>query len=562
MVYLGFAVLVTLLLPCPALGAESQMKADLVITNARVWTGETNAKSNATAIAVKDGAIVALGDDESAASHIGSSTRRIDAKGRRVIPGITDSHTHIIGGGLQLARISLRDVEDKQAFIRAVAEDAAGKKKGEWVLGGRWSVDSWSDPTSPDKRWLDPVTGDTPVFLSRMDGHQALVNSAALKIAGITADGPDDPVGGQIVRDDKTGEPTGILKESAMELVRRHIPEPSADQRYEALKRAMRHANEYGVTAIQDLSEPADLAVVGRAHAEESLTIRITAYLSVETWSDHIPLVKSFPVNDNWLRVAGLKGYMDGSLGSHTAYMRHAYDDIDEHADYPRGQLTAFAADQDKLRSEITAAMKAGLQPAIHAIGDEANHLLLDAYEHALESIGKTAISPRIEHVQHLLESDIERFAKLGVIASMQPAHKADDARYAEKRIGERRLPGSYAYRKLVDSGAQVIFGSDWPVVTLNPFAGIDAAVTARSVEGEVWLPSHSLTVEEALRAYTLAPARAIGKDRELGSIAVGKRADLVILAHDPLTIPAEKLGDVGVAMTIVDGRVVYQRGE
>lgn len=543
-------------------GAESQVKADLVIVNARIWTGEPGSDPNATAVAVKDGGFVAIGDDESVASLIGSSTRQIDAEGRRVIPGITDSHTHIIGGGLQLARISLRDVADKRAFVRAVAEDASNKQEGEWVLGGRWSVDSWPDPSSPDKGWLDPVTGNTPVFLSRMDGHQALVNSAALRIAGITARGPDDPVGGQIVRDEKTGEPTGILKESAMELVRRHIPAPSPDQRYEALKRAMRHANEHGVTAIQDLSEPLDLAVFGRAHRDNSLTIRITAYLSVETWSHHIPLVKNFPIKDNWLRVAGLKGYMDGSLGSHTAYMRHVYDDLDHQAEYPRGQLTAFAVDQEKLRGEVTAAMKAGLQPAIHAIGDEANHLLLDAYEHALESAGKTNLQPRIEHVQHLLESDIERFAKLGVVASMQPAHKADDARYAEKRIGEGRLAGSYAYRRLVDSGAIVIFGSDWPVVTLNPFAGIDAAVTARSVEGRVWLPSHSLSVKEALHAYTLAPARAIGKDGDLGSIAVGKRADLVILADDLMTIPDEKLGDVRVAMTIVDGRVVYQRGE
>ena len=540
--------------------------ADLAIINGRIWTGVEPEKadpghpSKATALAVVSQAIVAVGDDSAVRSWIGPSTKVIDARGRRVIPGITDSHTHLISGGFQLGRLALRDVPGKEEFVRAVEAAARSKKSGQWILGGRWSVESWERPQSPSKSWLDPVTRDIPVFLTRMDGHQALVNSAALRLAGIDANGPRDPVGGEIVRDPGTNEPTGILKESAMDLVRETIPEPTTAERYEAFRRAMKHANSWGVTSAHDMSVPEDLEVFRLAYDDGAMTLRVTTYLSVDDWSAFVQKVSSYRFNNKMFRLAGFKGFMDGSLGSRTAFMREPFSDATPQTKYSRGQLTDMADDSPEFQEAVATVDARGLQIAVHAIGDEANHLLLDAYEAAAKRNGFRDARNRVEHAQHLLVSDISRFGKLGVVASMQPFHKADDGRYAEKAIGSARLSGSYAYRKLLAGGALLCFGSDWPVVTLNPFMGMASAVNSRTLAGEVWLPSHALSVEEALRAYTLSPAKAVHQERQLGTLEVGKLADIVVLADDPLTLPADRLGEVRVATTIVAGKIVYER--
>ncbi len=548
--------------------ASTERAASLVILNARVWTGEdrtTEAGKSVgmvepTALAVVGDKIADVGSDASVRTWIGSGTKVIDAQGRRVIPGITDSHAHIISGGKQLARLKLRDVRDRQAFVQAVAAEAKAKKKGQWVLGGRWSVESWSDPASPTKDWLDPVTGNVPVFLSRMDGHSALVNSAALRLAGIDASGPTDPKGGEIERDPATREPTGILKESAMDLVSRHIPDSSPDEKYEALLRAMKHANSWGITSMHDMFAVGDLETFRRAEKEGAATVRITVYWGVTDWQSHTDEVSAYGLESDMVRLAGFKGFMDGSLGSRTAYLRQPYSDASPEMQYPRGQLTAMADPPGTFQQNVAMVDSRGLQIAVHAIGDEANHLLLNAYEYALQRNGGRDARHRVEHAQHLHIEDIPRFVTLGVVASMQPFHKADDGRYAEDRLGKERLEGSYAYRQLVDSGALVVFGSDWPVVTLSPFAGIDSAVNARILTGEVWLPSHSLTVEEALRAYTVLPPKAIHREDRLGTIEVGKLADLVILTEDPLAIPKERIGEIKVDTTVVGGEVVYAR--
>ncbi len=380
--------------------------------------------------------------------------------------------------------------------------------------------------------------------------------------------GPSDPTGGEIERDPVTNQPTGILKESAQGLVSRLIPATSSSLRYAALLRAMKHANSLGVTSVHDMCGFGDLDAFRRARDAEALTVRITAYIQAgngstpsDYWSGRLTEAAStrFGLNGKMVRVAGFKGYMDGSLGSRTAYMREAFSDASAETRYPHGQLSAFAASEDSFVAQIVAADGLGLQLAVHAIGDEANHLALNAYEVARNRNGRQDALHRVEHAQHLHVSDISRFAALGVVASMQPFHKADDGRYAEVGIGKSRLEGSYAYRQLVDSGAPLIFGSDWPVVTLNPFAGVDAAVNARTLTGDVWLASHSLTVEEALRAYTVWPARAIHNGSQLGTLEVGKLADLVILEDDPFTIDKKRLGQIKVATTIVAGRVVYQ---
>ncbi len=322
---------------------------------------------------------------------VGEHTKVIDAGGRRIIPGLTDAHTHIISGGISLARLGLRDVPDKAAFIRAVADDASAKPRGQWVLGGRWSVESWKKPEPPTRYWLDPVTGHTPVFLERMDGHQALVNTAALRLAGIDVHGPPDPKGGEIERDPATGEPTGILKDAAMDLVSKHIPEPDEDALYAALLRAMKHLNALGITCVHDMSDPAHLPVFARARREGTLTVRIHGFLSTSDWDADIEKVRAFPVRDDLCRVAGFKGYMDGSLGSRNAFMREPYADAAPGAKYPRGQLTDFADPPSEFQQIVARADAAGMQLAVHAIGDEANHLLLDAYENARNDAGPVA---------------------------------------------------------------------------------------------------------------------------------------------------------------------------
>lgn len=540
--------------------------ADVLIVGGRVWTAEkpvappNDVRRQPTAIAIRDGKIVDYGDDDTMRRYLGPETKLIDAGARRIIPGITDSHTHIVSGGFQLARLNLRQVQSKFEFVGLVGADALERAEGEWVLGGRWSVESWKKQEKPTKEWLDRVTSGRPAFLSRMDGHQALVNSAALKIAGIDRHGPADPKGGEIERDPATGEPTGILKESAMGIVSRHIPDPTPRQRYEALLRAMKHAGSLGVTSVHDMCGLDDVDVFRRAEESGDQTVRITGYLYVGDWTDDYDRIEAADLRSDMLRLAGFKGFMDGTLGSRTAYMHEPYSDATPEMLYPRGQLTALADPHEKFRELVADADARGYQIAVHAIGDEGNHQLLNAYEYARRRNGEGGGYMRNEHTQHLLPSDIERFAKLRVVASMQPFHKADDGRYAEKAIGSARLAGSYAFRQLVDAGALVIFGSDWPVVTLNPFMGVDAAVNAKTLAGEVWLAEHSLNVAETLYAYTAAPPKAVGMEDKLGTITPGKYADLVILDQDPFTIDEDRLSEIKPVLTMVNGKVVYER--
>ena len=539
-----------------ALNGCATPPCDLVIVNAQVWTGVA-ATPEAQAVAVSGERIVAVGTDEEVRALAGPDTQIIDAGGRRVVPGLTDCHTHIISAGLQLDRLDLRGVNSRDEFIAAVDDAARANKRGQWLLGGRWSVESWARPESPTRDWIDPVAGNTPVFLARMDGHQALANSTALAMAGIDASGPPDPPGGVIVRDPRTGRPTGILKDDAMELVRKHIPPTTDRQRDAALRQAMADANRFGITSVHDMSEPEDLAAFVRVRDAGEATLRIRSFLMVDDWEPYFEKVRAF-ANDDWVTVGGFKGFMDGSLGSRTAYMFEPYEDARPDAKNPAGLLVAEADEPDEMCHRIVQADREGFQIVVHAIGDQANHMLLDCYATACEQNKSRDRRHRVEHAQHLIEQDIERFASLGVIASMQPLHKADDGRYATAALGPRRIKTSYAYHDLLDAGATVCFGSDWPVVTENPFVGMASAVTARTLDGKVWVPEQSISIEQALRAYTSAAAYAGFNEARLGTIEVGKLADLVILQQDLLTISPKRLGEVAAACTIVGGKAVW----
>ena len=554
---------------CQTAGSNSNKNdMDLAILNAKIWTGVRGAP-DAQALGITADRIVVVGSNDDVRKQVTPHTRVIDAQGRRVIPGMTDTHIHTIWGGRMLSQLDLRDVPDRQAFIDAVARRARALPPGQWLLGGNWNVESWPDETPPRKEWIDSVTGDRPMFLGRTDGHQSLANSAALKLAGIDRNGPPDPEGGEIERDPQTNEPTGILKDAAESLVASKIPSPSEDEMYRALGDAMRALNRVGITAVQDLTEVEQLPVWVRARHENALTIRMTGYLSVSFWDAYHEKLKSFPVHDEWLRMNGFKGYMDGSLGSRTAYMREPFTDATPQSKYPRGMLMSMVQPPPRFREMLRRADAAGFQCAVHAIGDEAIHILLDHYDAVLqqpttlpsvdESKRLGPRRPRIEHSQHILPEDITRFGTVGVVAVMQPRHKHDDGRFAEAAIGKERSQTTYAWRGLLRSNAAVVFGSDWPVASPDPFAGIAAAVTGLTADGEVWVPEQNITVAEALRAYTVTPAWVEGREADRGTIEPGKLGDVVILTQDVLAVPQDQINQTKVSHTIIAGRVVWE---
>lgn len=519
--------------------------ADLVIENAKIWSD--GLPHFASFLAVKDGKFTYIGETEK--NLIGPNTQRIDAQGRTVLPGLIDSHTHMLGGGLDLARLILREARDKADFIRRIGDYARTLKPGQWILGGQWSIESWPVQETPRKEWVDAVSGGRPLYLERMDGHSGLANSEALRLAGITKDTPN-PAGGVIDKDPNTGEPTGILRETAQSLVGRRIPDPSPDELLAALKAAMKEANRFGVTAVSDIPGVADLGVYERLLAEGSQTVRFALYPTGGATAV-AARAKTFKGKTGSVTVKGFKAYMDGSLGSRTAYMREPFDDNEPARKEWKGLPMPNMIDGG-YEAQCRTAQAAGLQAICHAIGDEANHQLLNILQRAYPNLRQARC--RDEHTQHLLPADVPRFASLGVIASIQPYHKSDDGRYAEARIGAERCRSSYAFKSILDAGGIVVFGSDWPVVSINPFLGIEAAVTGKTLDGRFWMTQENLTVAEALRCYTSRAAYAMFMENEIGKIAPGYRADFIMLNESPFAAKPnwERIRPVNV---FVDGK-------
>lgn len=525
--------------------------ADLVVRNAQIWSDGLPAF--AECLAVKDGRFVHIG--EFSAVWVGPETIVVDAEQRVILPGLIDSHIHMLSGGLGLRQVDLRPASDRNDFIRRVREYAAGLAADAWVQGGRWSVESWDEPESPRREWIDEVTGGRPAYLIRMDGHSALANSEALRRAGIDRNGPPDPEGGVIDRD-PNGEPTGILRESAMYLVSRLIPPASETDQLDALRAAMRHANAHGITAVGDIPGLGSLELYERLTSEET-TVRFFLYPVVAEVGVAANRLRNFAAVPAWRELRGFKAYLDGTLGSRTALMREPFLGNPEGQEDWRGLFREGVTD-GRFERNVRAAQTLGLQTIAHAIGDEANHFLLSTVADAYGSSLRDARC-RSEHAQHLLPDDIERFARLGVIASMQPYHKADDGRYAEDYLGEERCRSSYAFKSLLDRGAVLVFGSDWPVVSIDPFLGVEAAVTGRTLDGRIWMPQENLTIAEALRCYTSRAAFGLKAEDEIGRIAIGLRADFVVLDRSPF---AERVEWAAVKpwRTYVEGRVVYEQ--
>ena len=398
------------------------------------------------------------------------------------------------------------------------------------------------------------MTPNNPVFVDRLDGHMTLANSVALKLAHVDRS-TKDVAGGTIVRR-PDGEPTGVVKDAAQNLVAAVLPIPSPQQSDTAIERAMRWAASHGVTGVADVSVPwFEVDALQRAHAAGRMITRVAVYVPLQDWRRMAELVKAKGVGDDWLRVAGVKGYVDGSLGSTTALFYEPYKDA------PRTS-GLLVTPEDSLRSWIGSADSAGLQVAIHAIGDRANGLLLDIYDSVGKAHGSRDRRFRVEHAQHLRRQDIDRIARLGVIASMQPYHAVDDGRWAEKRIGPERIKTTYAFRSLIDAGARLAFGSDWTVAPLDPLLGIYAAVTRRTWDGKNpggWVPEQKITVEEALRAYTAGDAYGVFAEQKRGKLAPGYLADVTIIDRDLTKIPPEAIEKARVLATVVGGKVVYQ---
>ncbi len=542
-------------------GADPPVAADLVVHNGKVWTGDP-AKPDAQAVAVWRDRILKVGTDAEVKALAGANTKLIDLKGGRLVPGFYDSHVHFLGGGLSLSRIDLKDARDEAEFGKRLVAFDKNTSRERWIVGGLWDHDRTFKGELPTAATIDKFVKDRPVFIRRYDGHMGLANSAAMKLAGITAD-TKDPPGGVIYRlaDGKT--PSGVLKDNAMSLVDRLIPEPGDEEILEAVYAAQKAAAEVGVTSVQDMDGSGAetrrklFRIYQRLARLGKLTCRIDLRWPMEAHKELANAGVAADFGTDFVRIGGVKGFMDGSLGSSTAKMFAPYETDAK-------STGVYVTEPDTVRSYIRSTDAAGLNVCVHAIGDQANAVLLDTFAAVAKQNGPKDRRFRIEHVQHLRPADYPRFKELGVIASMQPYHVIDDGRWAEGRIGAKRCASSYAYRSLLDAGAALAFGSDWPVAPLDVLAGIDAAVNRRTLDGKHpngWFPEQRITVAEAVSAYTSGSAFAGFQEKDRGSIAVGKLADFVLLTRDIFAaVEKDKIADTKVLLTVVGGKVVFER--
>lgn len=523
----------------------------LAVLNAKVWTGDPG-RPWAEALAVSGEELAAVGLGSEVRKRLGPDTRVIDAKGQMVVPGFIDAHIHFIDGGFRLASVQLRDAKTPEELVARIQEFAKDLPAGTWITGGDWDHENWGGQL-PHRDWIDAVTPDLPVWVNRLDGHMALANSAALRAAGVTAE-TQAPEGGTIVRD-AGGAPAGVFKDNALELVEKAVPAPSPAMLDRALDAAMRYVAERGVTSVHNMGSWADLETFERAHRAGRLRTRIYAAVPLATWERLRDTIADRGRGDDWLHIGGLKGFVDGSLGSHTAAFHEPFTD----APADQGLLVN---PPEQLYAWTSGADRGGLHVIVHAIGDRAIGLQLGIYERVAKENGARDRRFRIEHAQHIAPADIPRFAALGVIPSMQPYHAIDDGRWAEKVIGPERIKTTYAFRALRDAKARLAFGSDWFVAPPSPLEGIYAAVTRRTLDDKNpggWVPEQKITVEDALRAYTAGAAYAEFAEGRKGTLAPGKLADFVLLDRDLTRIPPETIREAQVVMTVVGGRVVYE---
>ncbi len=550
---------ILVLLACTSCAiTEMGIPATLILRNANIWTGDER-HPNAQAVAIVGDEIVRVGTDQEIGRLRGPDTVVRDLGGKLVLPGFNDSHVHFVDAGRNLLSVKLRDAGSPEELAKRIGDFARNLPKGEWILGGDWDHERWQGAPLPTRQLIDPVTPDNPVLVNRLDGHMSLANSQALKLAGISRN-TRDPEGGTVVRD-ASGEPTGVLKDAAATLVDRIVPPPSAEQRRKEILAALAEARANGVTSVQDITPAPDFAAYQALEQSGELTVRIHCRTAIADYRQLTDLGIRATFGGRWLRLGSLKGFADGSLGSTTALFFAPYDDAPGTTGLPAPEMFP----EGNMKKLVSAADSAHLQVTVHAIGDKANNTMLNIYEEVEKENPQWDRRFRIEHAQHLLASDIPRFSKLGVVAAMQPYHLIDDGRWAEKRIGKERCKTTYAFRSLLDTGARVAFGSDWPVAPISPILGICAAVTRRTLDGKNpagWIPEQKISVAEAVRAYTWTSAYAEFAEDVKGTIAPGKVADFVVLSSDIFKMPPEQIERAEVVCTIVGGRIVYEQGK
>ncbi|HLW81131.1 MAG TPA: amidohydrolase [Candidatus Acidoferrales bacterium] len=540
----------------PANAQQKDVPADLVLTNGDVYTVDS-AHPRAQAIAIRGEKIVAVGANDEIRPWIGPRTRVIDLHGRFAMPGFNDAHTHLASAGMKQLNVNIEGAKSLADFQQRIRGALKNYKPGEWITGSGWDHTLWPEKRFPTRWDLDAVSKDHPMMFWRVDGHVAVANSRALEIAGITKNMPD-PRGGHIVRDAKTGEPDGMLEEdAAMSLVARHIPSPSHERRKRAIELALADAVSHGVTSIQDYSTWNDFLVYRELKNEGKLPLRITEWL---TFTE--PLAKleeerrGGSSTDPWLKTGSLKAFMDGSLGSRTAAMLAPYSDDPSTS----GILRMDPAELNRMSIERD---KAGFQLNFHAIGDRANRVALDAFAAVLAANGPRDRRDRIEHAQVVAPDDFARFAKLHVIASMQPVHLLDDQRWAGARLAPERSKGAYAWNTMRKDGVRLAFGTDYPVEGINPLRGIYSCVTRELPEGGPpggWEPQEKLPRDVCIYDYTVGSAYGEFDENRKGQLKRGMFADIVVYPTDITRIPPRELLTTPVDMTITGGRIVYQR--
>ncbi|HVP32382.1 MAG TPA: amidohydrolase [Steroidobacteraceae bacterium] len=557
------AFFLALISTCP-LHAAPGASATLILVNGRIWT-ENPRQPEAEAVAIDAPYILAVGSSAAIRALAGPNCQTVDLLGRRVVPGFNDSHVHLLGGGAALIAVQLGDADSQAEFRRRLADYARKLPKGAWIRDGLWDHQRWSPAELPTSKLIDDVTPDNPVFVWRVDGHMALANSAALKLAGVDRN-TRDVAGGEIVRDSE-GNPAGILKDAATALVERIMPPLTEREMDEAMQAALKEAARDGVTSVQNMADSpvdADTAPKFREFQKFArdgrLTVRIYNAIPLRDWKELGAAGVQAGFGSAVLRIGNLKAFADGSLGSATAWMDAPFTGQPGKS----GLASTDLLDSAGMYANIQGADRAGLQVTIHAIGDRANHAILDLFEKAEREDGPLERRFRIEHAQHLRAADIPRFAALHVIASMQPYHAIDDGRWAERILGPERIKTSYAWHSLLNHGAVLAFGSDWPVAPLDPLTGVYAATTRRTLDGknpQGWVPEQRITVAQAVHAYTMGSAFAEHQEAVKGSLEPGKLADLAVLSSDIFRIAPAEIEKAHVFMTVFDGKIIYRAG-
>ena len=571
-------VAVCLLSPVEAVAQEKTNTAfaDTVIVHARVYT-ENSKHPWAEAVAVRGDKIAAIGSTGDIAAHRGPNTKVIDGAGHLVLPGFTDSHIHFLDGSLSLLQVSLEQAKTVDEIQQRVKTYAKAHPALLWILGRGWQYTTFGASGMPTKAYLDQVVSDRPVYLESFDGHTWWANSKALELAGVGKE-TADPLGGKFVRDPVSGEPTGAVKEDAADaVVRRAIPRPSREKVKEALLLGMREANKEGL--VRGIS-PGGVSVEGgdftaldvydELRREGQLTMRfyIASRVEPSISSDQIDRIVIDKIgdaqrryHDEWLAAGAAKFFLDGVIESHTAAMLAPYSD-------DPSQSGKLWWEPEKYKHAVGQLERAGVQVYTHAIGDQAVRLALDAYEEAQTKTGSSDMRPRIEHIETISAQDIPRFGRLGVIASFQPLHAYPDDDLMKvwvPHIGPERAQRGWVWRSIEKTGGVLAFGSDWPIVTLNPWPGVQNALTRQTTEGEPpggFLPTERISLEDAIKGYTWGAAFAAHREKEEGSLEAGKLADLILLAQDLFRIPPSEIGKTEVLLTMVGGKVVYESAQ